>query len=293
MIFVKKVVAIFFAAIFFCTSALAAEIIIKDAESGHWGYETEGLKIELYRRTLEKEKLIWYEIELWCSEKEPLMTMVTNENKPGASLKNPVNIARTNKYVLAVNDDFFGDRTYNRETVGVVIRNGVLVSKKTNKKSSNALPNLDTMAFYPDGSLEVNECGELTAEEFLEKGALNVLAFGPILIRDGEINPRLEKNFRAREPRTALGMVEPYHYVMIVLEGRHDKSNGSSCQFVAEKLKEMGAVQAINLDGGQTSALVFMGDKLNKTGKFGAGANIRNLSGMLVAGVSDEVPDYK
>ena len=273
--------------------ALAQNRIVADAQGGIWRYEDETLKVSIQRREDESIPLIWYEAELICSAEQPLIAMVLNETRPGTTFKSPQTISRENKYVLALSDDHFGIRMYNKRTVGVVIRNGTIISDKTNRKSAVILPNLDTMAFFADGRAEVNACAELTAQEFIDKGAVNVLSFGPVLIRDGEINEILYGNFKHTEPRVGFGMIAPYHYMAVVVEGRHSKSKGADLSWLAEKLFELGAQQALNLDGGQTSALVFMGEKLNKTGSSGSGKNVRNVAGLLAVGYSELVPDAK
>lgn len=273
--------------------ARADERIVKDAENGLWEYETQDLQIRIRRVEDADHKLIWYEVDVRTSDHEPLKAILTNAQKPGTSFKNPVWIARSNRYVLAVNDDYFGDRVYNKETVGLVIRGGKVISTKTYRKSGTILPNLDSMALYPDGRAEPYACGEVSADELIEKGAKDVLSFGPILIRDGMVNEKLQKAYRSAEPRVGFGIIEPHHYVFVVVEGRHGKSRGANLQWLADRLLELGAVNALNLDGGQTSALIFMGEKLNRTGKFGSASKMRNLSSMLAVGYSSEVPDYK
>ena len=291
MLLLKRMSALILAVLLLLGQALADETVLVDEEGGHWRYENEGLTIEINRREDKDAVLVWYEAELWCSPENPLFTVLTNVERPGRSFQSPETISRKNKLVFAISDDFFGFRTYNNKTIGVVIRQGQLVSAKTNKKSGTQVPNLDTMAFYPDGSAKVHACNEVTAEEYVAEGAVNVLAFGPILIRDGEINPLLSEAFKAREPRVGIGMIEPHHYAVVLVEGRRKNSNGSNCLFLAEKLEKMGAVQAMNLDGGQTSAMMFMGEKVNRMGKVGESYKARNISGMIAAGKSPQVPD--
>lgn len=90
-------------------------------------------------------------------------------------------------------------------------------------------------------------------------GAETVLAFGPWLVRGGEINPALETAYRTKEPRTAIGMIEPYHYVALFVEGRVKRSGGVPVEWLAERMAQLGATEAINLDGGKTSCLLFHG----------------------------------
>lgn len=289
--FFRRVLAILTICCLLCPAAFAQESITMDEAGGIWRYEGEGLQVSITRRVDESIPLVWYEAALFCSIEQPLFTMVTDEKRPGTTFKDPVAIARENKHVFALTDDHFGIRMYNKRTVGVVIRNGAVISAKTNRKSAAIMPNLDTMAFFADGRAEVNACAEVTAQEFIDKGAKDVLAFGPLLLRDGVINETLYDHFRHLEPRVGMGMVEPYHYVAVVAEGRHKNSKGANLLWMAEKLKELGAKEAINLDGGQTAALIFMGEKLNKTGSLGGGKNVRNVAGLLAAGCSDAVPD--
>jgi len=271
------------------STALCEDAFIADEKQGLWSYTAEDFKVTIKRCEDEKAKLIWYECDLICSPQSPLMAVSSNPKKPGTKFQNPERIAQKYQLVFAINDDYFGDRVYNKETPGITIRDGKILYKKTYKSGKTSLPNLDTMAIYKDGSLGVYQSKEHTAEEYIQMGAEHVCSFGPYLVRGGEINPKLEGRYKNKEPRVAFGMIEPYHYVSVVVEGRHKKSKGVGLEWLAQKMYDLGAAEALNLDGGQTAALVFMGEKINTTGKFGAKANIRNLSGMLGVGVSELV----
>lgn len=282
---VKKLLALLLL-VSMVSSGLAEEIGI-DAKQGVWRYETEGLSVRIDRRQDPDKKLIWYECELRCSPEKPLLNVFADPARPAKKFQTPEKIAQKNRLVFALSDDYFGDRVYNKKVTGVVIRDGRILCDGVYKTSKKYFPNLDSMAIFGDGSLRVFQHKEHTAEEYLKMGAVHVLSFGPVILRNGEINPALAKENRSLEPRVALGMVEPYHYVALVVEGRHSKSKGVGLPWVAERLKEMGAVEAMNLDGGQTAALVFMGEKINTTGKFGKKSRVRSLNSMLGAGVSE------
>ena len=74
---------------------------------------------------------------------------------------------------------------------------------------TGTFPNLDNLALYADGNMEVYYSDEKTAQEYQEMGAVDVLAFGPVLVRDGQLNTEaLEKYGTSHAPRTAIGMVE-------------------------------------------------------------------------------------
>ncbi len=274
-----------------CTTGLADETYAIDEEKGLWQYQNEYAKIRIIRKTDESIPLIWFEAELWLSPESPLVAVTKHPKKPGSSFHNPEDLARANRLVFAVNDDYYGDRRYNRETIGIVIRDGKVISYGTFKNGNRAFPNLDTMAFYPNGTLKVYQSKELTSSQYIELGATDVFAFGPILVRDGVVNPRLAEEYRVNEPRVGFGIIEPFHYLCVVTEGRHEGSKGVSCEWLAEKLLELGAQEALNLDGGQTAALVFMGTKINQTGTFNNRQRIRNISSMIGACKSEVVPE--
>jgi len=96
----------------------------------------------------------------------------------------------------------------------------------------------------------------------------STLAFGPILIRDGELNEEgLKKYGTSSAQRTAIGMVEKGHYFAMMMEGRRNDAKGAGVSFLAEKLYDRGCTVALNLDGGQTSCMVFMGHQICNIGK--------------------------
>ena len=276
-------------------AGLARETVEADFEGGRWLYEdTErGVCIEIVRREDEENRVLWYEADLRFGEASPLRFLTANEESPGKGFWYPERLAREKRAVFAINDDQFGHRVYNHDTVGVIVRGGEVLSERTRKSGSKGWPPLDTAAFFPDGSMRVFESAEHTGEEYLAMGAENVLAFGPWLVRGGEINPALETSYRTKEPRTAIGMIEPYHYVALYVEGRVERSGGVACEWLAQRMAELGAAEAINLDGGKTSCLVFMGVKLSISNPDGLVRDGRSVSGMIGLGESDLVPAWE
>ena len=72
-----------------------------------------------------------------------------------------------------------------------------------------------------------------------------------------------------------------------MVEGRHKQSIGSSIAFTAERLKERGCTEAINLDGGQSSSMVFMGYQICKVvNTSGRTASARRAAEILGIGTS-------
>lgn len=86
------------------------------------------------------------------------------------------------------------------------------------------------------------------------------LAAGPRLLRDGEVASNPANSFNlTRHPRTALGVSQSGDKVwLVVTDGRQaGYSEGATLVEMAALLKELGAFDAINLDGGGSSALVY------------------------------------
>jgi uncharacterized protein YigE (DUF2233 family) len=258
--------------------------IVNDWEKGSWMYITQDLRVEItrYRRTT-PTKLIWYIADI-RSEKEPMRTITLNEEHPGRTNGLPEDMAINHKAVYAQNGDFYSYRVANNKRTGIIIRNGEIIYSKTNSDPVLALPSLDTAAFFPDGNMKVYESYEHTAQEYIDMGATEVLSFGPILLRDGVINPDMYTNFTHLEPRSAIGIIEPGHYVGMLVEGRTDFSDGCGLKFMAETLYDLGCQDALNLDGGGTSAMVFMGESVELGSGQGVSENARAIPDILAIG---------
>ena len=117
-----------------------------------------------------------------------------------------------------------------------------------------------------------------------------MFSFGPILIRDGEIDEKMYgSHYRSIEPRHALGMIEPGHYLLVSVQGRRKDSKGTMLQRVAEMMKERGVTQALNLDGGNTMALMFRGQMLNKEAVYQNRQFVRSVTSLIGIGYT-EIP---
>ena len=107
---------------------------------------------------------------------------------------------------------------------------------------------------------------ETTAQELKDSGAWQLLSFGPVLVQDGQLAVDADDEVsqsRNSNPRTAIGMVDPLHYVVVVSDGRTDSSAGLSLYQLAQVLVDNGATFAYNLDGGGSTAMYFQGEIIN------------------------------
>ena len=161
--------------------------------------------------------------------------------------------ATENDAILAINGDFYGARER-----GYVIRNGVLYRDTPS--------NADVLCIYTDGRMEIVDPQEKSAQELLDNGAWQVFSFGPGLLEDGEILVDTNDEVgmaMASNPRTAIGMIEPNHYIFVVSDGRTSDNEGLSLYELADFMKNLGVATAYNLDGGGSSTMVYQGEIIN------------------------------
>ena len=257
------------------------EYIQTDEDAGLWVYLSGSLSVRVTRYQ-EEGPLEYYVADVLCSPESPLQTVTTSGRVPGRKLVSPKTLAEESGAVLALTDDFYGFRMQKKQTVGIIVRSGQALSNKTrSSRNQRGWPNLDTLAVYQDGRMEANVSDARKADDYVADGATNVFAFGPVLLKDGQVTDYVMQDdyYPYREPRLAIGMVEPYHYIVLAVVGRDDDSKGARISWVAQKLKELGVQEALNLDGGGTAALFFMGQVLNRSPK-----NMRSVGSLITFG---------
>ena len=82
-------------------------------------------------------------------------------------------------------------------------------------------------------------------------------------------------------------MIEPNHYMILSVQGRNKDSKGTMLQRVAEMMKEHGVKHALNLDGGNTMALIFRGRMLNKLATFKKKSFVRTVTSLIGIGYTE------
>ena len=243
--------------------------------------------------------LTTYEADIYCApDAERFGITLYNEEKPQKKSLQTAQIAREKQVVFAMNTDYYTYRLGSKTKTGMVIRGGKTFFDRVPEANRRQFPNLDTLALYENGDWGVYHSDELTAAEYLAKGAIDVLSFGPYLIRDGEINPFIEKmtNGKTDQPRCAVGMIEPGRYHAVLAEGRiKNKSVGVSVEYLANHMLAKGCKVAFNLDGGQTAVMAFMGNQISRIGKYSGGrTSARATTEILGVGHSDLInPEEK
>ena len=181
-------------------------------------------------------------------------------------------IAIDNDAILAINGDFYGSQEY-----GYVIRNGILYREEGKSDQED-------LVIYEDGTFEIINEDDISAEELLENGAWQVLSFGPGIVWDGEIavseHEEVDKA-KHSNPRTAIGIIGKNHYVLVVSDGRTDESSGLSLYELAEFMQSLGVTTGYNLDGGGSSTMYFNGYIVNNPTSSGNSIKERDVSDII------------
>ncbi|MBF8969969.1 phosphodiester glycosidase family protein [Streptococcus sp. NLN76] len=185
--------------------------------------------------------------------------------------------ASSNNAILAVNGDYYG-----ANASGYVIRNGIIYRDTVRDNAD-----FGDLAIYADGSFKIIKETEVTAQELVDDGVVNLLAFGPALIENGQIAVDTSTEVgraMASNPRSAIGIIDENHYIIVVADGRTEESQGLSLYQMAEVLKEYDAQTAYNLDGGGSSTLYFNGQVINNPTTNGNTISEREVSDIVYIG---------
>ena len=269
------------------------EYIFADDENGHWMYVSPSLRIEIVRtlETPEKKKksdkmqqFYCYTADIRCNPERvelPKTIWSDPDNPRGRNTeKFSKDIAEINHAVFATSTDYYTYRVDKKKkdggNVGIVIRDGEVLYNHPVKNREKGMPNYETLAIFADGHVESWPNTEKKAEQYIKEGALQVYTFGPCLVREGELTEYIHKHAnRSLNPRHAFGMIEPGHYIDVICEGRlwtkqkilgeiiEKRSTGVMMETLAEMMQARGCRIAVNLDGGQTAVMTFMGKQLN------------------------------
>ena len=264
------------------------EYILEDEENGHWMYVSPTLRIQIERNYLKftkarksdpEQAFYCFITHVWCDCEagELPHTVYSNPDKPRTSAKFIKEIAREQKAVLAFSTDYYTYRAGRAKSdksshVGIVIRNGEILYDDPQIKE-RTMPNYETLALYKDGHVESHASRDMGADQYIADGATDVYTFGPCLVRNGAFTEYIATANRVNNPRHAFGMVEPGHYVDVLCEGRVGKKNGMErstgvmMENLAQSMLDEGCTIAVNLDGGQTAVVAFMGKQLNRVVK--------------------------
>ena len=260
------------------SSSSNAEAASKAAETAtvtDTSYSDDNISVTLTEKTVSNTQV--YIADVTVSSSEYLKTAFAQNTYGNNVTAKTSETAASNNAILAVNGDYYG-----ANTTGYVIRNGIVYRDTVREDSSNG-----DLAIYKDGSFKIIYEDQVSANQLVKEGVVNLLAFGPSLVENGEIvvdtNSEVGQSMSSN-PRTAIGIIDENHYIIIVSDGRTSESEGLSLYQMAEIMKSYGVKTAYNLDGGGSSTLYFNGQVINKPTTNGNTISERSVSDIVYIG---------
>ena len=255
------------------TSAAVTDTADTESTSGDAGISAAGSpSVEVTQITVHDTQV--YIADIYLTDPSQLLTAVADDTFGRNVTDKTSGIAEDNNALLAINGDYYGFRD-----AGYVMRNGYLYRSTARTGSGN-----EDLVIYADGTMDIIDESAVTAEELAENGAVQIFSFGPGLVQDGVISVGTDTEVdrsRSSNPRTAIGMIEPGHYVMVVSDGRTSESEGLTLYELAEVMQELGCTEAYNLDGGGSSTMYYNGEIINNPTSSGNRIKERSVSDIV------------
>ena len=167
-------------------------------------------------------------------------------------------MAQSVNAVVASSGDF-----YNYRQAGTLVYDGLV------RRVNNGL--VDTCYVDKNGDLVFSSReDDRSREEFQqfveEENILFSLAFGPVLIRQGQVvTPERYAvgEIHDHYPRSALCQLGKLHYLLAVVNGEGDYQQTPTLHRFGEVLQDRGVQTAYTLDGGQTAVIAMDGELIN------------------------------
>lgn len=210
----------------------------------------------------------------------PRKVKIGYSSKLGEKGEKTSQIAKANNAVAAINGGGFSDKGQNSTALwtgtgafptGFIISEGKLIYPKTNVDMNTKYPGV--AGINKQGYLIV---GKHSINELLNSGVQEAICFGPTLI----INNTAQKlsdvtgksiDSQGADPRTAIGQrASDGAIILLTVDGRQGLQAGATIGDVVKIMKQEGAANAVNLDGGASTTLYYNGKVQNSpSDKFG------------------------
>lgn len=248
----------------FVNDGSGEEIVSVDEAAGTWLYRSDILSVEIGRhetvcvRGGRENPCVYFVAHIYQRGADSFRATFGNELHNGISLGTAQEMADRAKCVLWITGDNLIQM--DREIKSILIRDGYLFQKATG---------FDCLVLEPKTlSMRVVPAKSITAQDLFESGVQNSFSFGPTMIVDGQVVESSRAMRGTENPRTVLGMIEPGHFVAVVVDGRQPGySMGMTMTELIDLMASLGCQVAYNLDGGMSATMLFLGKKVNRHGE--------------------------
>ncbi|MCC5875995.1 MAG: phosphodiester glycosidase family protein [Candidatus Sumerlaeia bacterium] len=120
----------------------------------------------------------------------------------------------------------------------------------------------------------------------------NIMANGPLLLLNGsiattQINSAGGTHCTGRHPRTAVGITGDNQIILLTVDGRTNRSTGMTCVETATVLQWLGALDAVNMDGGGTTTMWVGGEPASGVVNYPSDGSGERVTANAIAIVSD------
>lgn len=230
-------------------------------------YRDSTIYVKIETRTISNTKVLFTWVQI--AEPNQLRTIVTKDT-------NPIRLADRIDAIVAINGDYYP----NGRPEGTIYRNRDLMRNPRSTQSR-----YDLLIIDDEGDFHILHRPANDAEAFVpyEGSILHSFIFGPGLVIDGKLmsddTDTFEHNnygsgagmgLHKKTSRQALCQMDKLSYLILTTEGPNESVNGGfTAAEMAELAYNVGAVNAYNLDGGNSATLVMDGVKMNRFGKGG------------------------
>jgi exopolysaccharide biosynthesis protein len=227
-----------------------------------WNYisSTKSIKIQKVTKGSGKTIVTYYVADVKINDDSTVLSAFANNTYGRGYAETTSKMAKDNNAIFAINGDYYGFR---RD--GIVIRNGKLYRE---------VPVRNCLIIYKNGLMETAFEKSVSTSTLLANGAQQVLSFGPVLVKSGTALTNFEylpsdqgpTYLLQAHPRAGMGMIEPNHFIFIVVDGRAPgySEEGMTMVEFAKTFKDLGCKEAYNLDGGGSATMYFNGRVVNK-----------------------------
>ena len=216
-------------------------------------YSSPDVSITVTEETTAGGRITYYLADIYIRDITTFRSAIA-QNTYGSGYRDSIeDMAALNNAMIAINGDYYGNTNE-----GVVIRNGAIYRANPT--------NCDICVLYYDGSMRVMPGSAFTIEDAIADGAWQAWTFGPALLdTDGSVLTNFSSTSRiiSANPRTAIGYYEPGHYCMVVVDGRGE-SAGITLPQLSQLFSDLGCKAAYNLDGGNSSIMVWQDEIINQ-----------------------------
>lgn len=138
---------------------------------------------------------------------------------------------------------------------GITVHNGQVVYNNVGNKDQSII------GFNEEGTLILKN---MNVQEVKSEGIQEAVTFYPFLIKDSKSLITGDGGW-GMAPRSGIGQTADGTVIFVVIDGRQPLwSNGAALSDLMNVFKDYHAVNAVNLDGGSSSELVYRGKVINK-----------------------------